>query len=209
MVVVDSLHEYQTIVKHSPDSLRVLLSIELAAHITCRALFKLMLTNTCECCGRPSEYIHLLACRRACCSCINIDDEYAPFTLRELEASAEVPASLLRTLPTMRSIPGDYASRRFKYPHRIALVDRRSASSTIQAYRGGKENDSASEFLQLPFLELVDLFEDMHEFWFDEASRFMSVVHAPCINDVPQEPLTLEQHFLNIAKEISHAQSGH
>lgn len=216
MAVVDSLHEYQTIIEHSPDSLRGLLSIELAAHITCRALSKLLHTNVCECCGRPSGYIHLLACRRVCCSCINVDKEYAPFTLRELEVSAEVPASLLQALPTMRSIPGDYASMRFSYPNRIALVDRRSASSIIMAYRRGKENESNPELLELPFVEWEELFEDMHSFWLEEAARFMSVVHAPSIqrdngetNDVFQEPFTLQQYFSNIAKEDLRAQSGH
>jgi hypothetical protein len=103
--VVDALPEYQKILHFSPTSLlRSIFTIQLEAFITCQALVTTLNTQKCEDCGDPSEYIHLLTCRRVCCHCLLSRGEYKSTTLECAEWEFQVPRRLLEGLPTMKAV---------------------------------------------------------------------------------------------------------
>lgn len=175
--VVDSLPQYQKILKHSPVSLRAIFSIELQAHITCRALFDALHTENCECCGLATDYIYLLAYRRVCRACLVWDDAYLPITPEQASAMFEVPTSVLQDLPTMKSITGRYAFGVPPYSHRFTFVDPSMASLAASAFWAGQglSHSRAAKPLDMRSYRGGKIYLN------EDDARFMAVVLAPCI----------------------------
>lgn len=182
--VVDSLPEYRSILQHSLVSLRGILSIELGAFITCRDLLEALHTKVCEHCGKPGAHIYLLTCSRVCSDCLCEEKEYFPLVLEETESRFKFPRALLKGLPTMRNIPGQFGKWGHSQGLRFTLVDSLSAYNiglTYHARRKAVHRRDLLTSVNYPpqgvwwSLGVIDRLE------FDAASRFMSVVRAPWI----------------------------
>jgi hypothetical protein len=185
--VVDALPEYQKVLHFSPTLLRGIFSIELETFITCQALVTTLNTQKCESCGDPSEYIHLLSCRRVCCHCLLSRDDYKLITLECAEWDFQVPRRLLEGLPTMRPVPGKYAAGKFLLPFRIAQVDRASASLAGSSYRAERmaalRRTRRTRFRRvvLPVVGAEPERAASVAYQAIDESRFMSVVRAPLV----------------------------
>jgi hypothetical protein len=182
--VVDALPEYQKILQLSPTFLRSIFTIQLEAFITCKALVATLNTQKCENCGDPSEYIHLLTCRRVCCHCLLSREEYKPITLECAEWEFQIPRRLLEGLPTMKTVPGRYVVGELLYPSQHTFVDRSSASMAGSMYRAERTaalrrtrsgqvvlpvvGTSPKRTVGIAYLQIDD-------------SRFTSVVRAPWV----------------------------
>jgi hypothetical protein len=183
--VVDALPEYQKILHFSPTSLlRSIFTIQLEAFITCQALVTTLNTQKCEDCGDPSEYIHLLTCRRVCCHCLLSRGEYKSTTLECAEWEFQVPRRLLEGLPTMKAVAGRYAKGELLYPFRPTFVDRSSASMAGSAYRAEKTaalRRTRSGQVVLPVVGTAPKRTIGFAYQQIDDSRFTSVVRAPWV----------------------------
>ncbi|KAI8628600.1 hypothetical protein F5Y19DRAFT_464972 [Xylariaceae sp. FL1651] len=62
MGLVNSLHQYQVVLKHCPNVLAIL-SID-ARYFDCKTLYNTLSTTICEACDRFGSYLYLITCKR-------------------------------------------------------------------------------------------------------------------------------------------------
>ena len=190
MEAVDNLPEYQSIVQHSPDSLRAILSTELGKFITCQKLYDTLRTPSCECCRQPTDLIYLLTCQRVCFKCLCWRIKFCPITTEDAVRLYAVPSRLLAELPTMRSIPGYFGIRETAYTDRQLMVDAWSAwlvasehwAEHIAIQRAQHRFDTDISTALLPSI-CYDPPMTVPFRWYPEPNRFMAVVRAPCIKN--------------------------
>lgn len=134
--VVDSIPEFQAIVKQSPAPLRGILSIETGYRISCRDLFRTLCTAECEECGDFGGYISLLTCSRVCFLCFCENPKYLPLSGPEVMRAFGVPHGVVASLPGMRSVRGRFSPSERKCRERLALIDVGSARDAAVAFHG-------------------------------------------------------------------------
>lgn len=127
MQVVDSISAYQSILRHSPASIRGILSTGIGSHISCQRLIDALNEPRCESCGDFGGYIYLLTCRRVCFLCFYEKQDYFPLLISEAERKYGVPRRLLTSLPSVRSIPGRYAPNKYSCKTRLTLIHSEAA----------------------------------------------------------------------------------
>ena len=139
MQVVDSILEYRKIIRHSPDSIRGILSVGLGSHITVLTLLNTLHESRCECCGDFAGYIYLLTCKRVCYLCIEEKYEYYPLLISEAKRKFGLSGSQVASLPTIRSIPGTYSEREKSRKTRLTLLDASAARNLALKHHGSAE----------------------------------------------------------------------
>lgn len=139
MQVVDSVTEYQSIQRHTPDSLRSILSVGLGSHISAQALFRTLNESRCEECGDFAGFIYLITCKRVCFLCCYEKPRYFPLLISEASRKFGVHRRLFAPLPTVRSIPGCYSPNEYKRKARFTLIDSESARLIGVKYHGSTE----------------------------------------------------------------------
>lgn len=136
MLVIDSIPQYQSIIKHSLDSLRSILAIEVGSHISCRRLFETLTKATCENCHDFAGYIYLPACSRVCFLCLSEDIKYLPLQAMEVKCRLGLPYNAIAGLPRLKSIPGRYSPNEKLRRSRLTLYDYASALRAAEAHHG-------------------------------------------------------------------------
>lgn len=119
--LVDSVPEYAAIIKHCPDVIRAILSIQADA-FDCSVLYKTLGTTRCSTCERFGDHLYLITCRRVCYFCFTRRLEYCPLTMgRALrfvnvdetqESGVMTSRQRLRSSnpPSVLSLPGRYCA---------------------------------------------------------------------------------------------------
>ncbi|KAM0239620.1 hypothetical protein ACHAP5_008191 [Fusarium lateritium] len=101
---VDSVLQYQTLVKHGLDLFRASLLSNVACNISLANCHELLFTVPCSLCGYGARYVHLPTWKRVCRSCLNHAPElhYIPaFSLKsEIQMAKEEMTQLTRFKPT-------------------------------------------------------------------------------------------------------------
>lgn len=91
MQVVDSIPQYQTIVKHGLAPLRGILILETGLRISCQDLFRTLRKPQCEDCDDFGGFIYVLTCSRVCFLCFSEEcrchEVFLLSRLRRLEVS--------------------------------------------------------------------------------------------------------------------------
>ena len=122
---VNSVHQYTAIIKHCPNIIRVIVSIQ-ADGFDCNTLYRTLCTSRCLTCDRVGKsrfgnYLYLIDCRRVCYSCFTKRAEYFPLTSREAsgfftpnakrqsKAKSSRKFLELAKTPSILSLPGQYA----------------------------------------------------------------------------------------------------
>ena len=123
MEVVDSIPKFQTIMRHSPNSLRGILSIESGFRISCLALFYTLCNPTCESCGDFGGYMYVLTCSRVCFLCLSEDSKYLPLLAPEVVRACGLNREFVTVLTGMRSVPGCYSPNEKICRNRLVLID--------------------------------------------------------------------------------------
>lgn len=77
MQMVDSLHQYAAIIKHCPDVIRAIVSLQ-AAGFDCMHLHETLLASECAVCGDFGNNLYLINCRRLCNYCYRHHPDYRP-----------------------------------------------------------------------------------------------------------------------------------
>lgn len=80
MEIVDSIPQYSAIIRHCPDIIRAILSIQ-ADSFDCRTLYETLSTTRCSTCEQFGDHLYLIDCRRVCYICYTCRPEYFPLTI--------------------------------------------------------------------------------------------------------------------------------
>lgn len=134
--VVDSIPQYQAVLKHGVASLRSILAIETGTLISCRGLFGALTTPICENCEDFAGFIYLLTCRRVCFLCFTEDVKYLPLLATEVKRRFGVARGIIANLPHMKSVPGCYSPNERSCRARLILYDYESARCAAETYHG-------------------------------------------------------------------------
>ncbi|KAK4154289.1 hypothetical protein C8A00DRAFT_14591 [Chaetomidium leptoderma] len=121
MELVDSVPQYAALVKHCPNIIRAILSIQAGA-FDCDTLYSTLSTTRCFTCERFGDHLYLIDCRRVCYLCFIRRPEYFPLTVGQASSfftpdetqqrNATTARKLLRVAnpPSVMSLPGRYCS---------------------------------------------------------------------------------------------------
>jgi hypothetical protein len=140
---VDSVQNYQAIVKHIPDVLRTLLLIESAIHIDLKTLYNKLCTVKCEECGDCGPYLYLITCKRVCFLCFTQQVNYLPLDGYEVLRKYALTHRTITMLPSIRNVAGFYSLNctrgARKWNGSSIWVDRSSAHASAVKIHGSVE----------------------------------------------------------------------
>ena len=209
MEIVDSISEYDIVVKHAPDTLRGILSLKTGRWITRQLLYYKLCTSTCEYCGDFGGYLYLLTCKRVCFLCfakeqrflfpLELFDACHRFGLKRSDWVHPRSRTTFSAIPHMTCLTGYYSIDNEPCDCPLYLMDHESARNA-----GAKKHGSESAMEEYVF-DLATLRQarkqrvinagngrlqqaPLHlpgETWnFKQYTsyRFMAVVRAPCWN---------------------------
>ncbi len=125
MELVDSLHQYQMILKHCPNILRAIVSLG-ASSFTCRTLFNTLFTTQCSSCDRLGGYLYLITGSRVCYFCFTRNVDYFPLSAWQATKLTGLSRRDLKRLPHVFTLPGRYTARKKSSKGRFMLLDRRA-----------------------------------------------------------------------------------
>jgi hypothetical protein len=142
MQLVNSVRQYTAIIKHCPNIIRAIVSIQADA-FDCGTLYRTLCTSRCFTCNRFGDRLYLIDCRRVCYFCFTRRAEYFPLITREASKfftpitkprrNAKSSRKLLELAkpPSILSLPGRYCygstSRGgLLQTRRLRLYDRRT-----------------------------------------------------------------------------------
>jgi hypothetical protein len=171
MELVNSVHEYTAIIKHCPNIVRAIVSIEADA-FDCDTLYRTLCTSRCFTCNRFGDHLYLIDCRRVCYFCFTERAEYFPLTTREAskfftktqsKAKSSRKRLELAKPPSILSLPGRYGvcwtTREAGFRvRRLRLYDRRAVVQSL-AGSGLPQRDNTTA----------------------EPKRFMAIISAPVL----------------------------
>ncbi|KAI1109115.1 hypothetical protein F5Y14DRAFT_433804 [Nemania sp. NC0429] len=121
MDLVNSLPDYNALVKHCPNIIRAILSVQ-ANSFDCRTLYRTLSTTQCSTCNRFGDHLYLIDCRRVCWFCYIFRPEFFPLTTKQASAfftpnlnkrgKAVTSRQLLHAAnpPSILSLPGRYCT---------------------------------------------------------------------------------------------------
>ncbi|CRK27581.1 hypothetical protein BN1723_008289 [Verticillium longisporum] len=121
MGLVDSIPQYAALIKHCPNIIRAILSIQADA-FDCGTLYRTLSTYRCSTCKRFGDHLYLVNCRRVCYFCFTQRLEYFPLTIgqastlftpnRMQQREAISARQLLQSAnpPSVLSLPGWYCT---------------------------------------------------------------------------------------------------
>lgn len=169
MSLIDSLHPYGIVLKHCPNVLCAIISID-ANSFDCRTLYKTLSTNKCKTCERFGGYLYLITCKRVCYFCFTSDPDYLPVAVKHAAKHTGLSRRELKHLPRVFSLPGQYTAGGKLSKRRIMLFDRqvvlkRASKTSIQAFDGKMQQQDRTT---------------------REPRRYMSIVSAPCFGSSGQ-----------------------
>jgi hypothetical protein len=190
MELVNSVHEYTTIIKHCPNIIRAIVGIQADA-FDCGTLYRTLCTSRCSTCNLFGDHLYLIDCRRVCYFCFTGRAEYFPLTSREAfkfftpnarpQSNAKCSRKKLLELakhPSILSLPGRYCSAWTKrgvilQRRRLRLYDRRAVVQSLVG-SGLPQSDQTTR----------------------EPKRFMAIISAPVLLNAGQQ---VDQGFFCLA----------
>ncbi|GJD02227.1 F-box domain-containing protein [Colletotrichum higginsianum] len=181
MQLVDSVPQYAAILRHCPDIIRAIISIQADA-FDCNTLYATLSTTRCATCDRYGDHLYLIDCSRVCYFCFTRRPEYWPLTAgrassvfmscRPITTSTNTASSssnrqrlLAANLPSVLSLPGRYCTS-WAYEggnlvrKRLRLFDRRAVTPDLTG-SGCQKLDKTTR----------------------EPLRFMAIITAPYLFD--------------------------
>jgi hypothetical protein len=179
MELVNSVQQYTAIIKHCPNIIRAIVSIQADA-FDCSTLYRTLCTSRCFTCNRFGDHLYLIDCRRVCYFCFTRRAEYFPLTSREASkfftpakprrnAKSSRKQLELAKPPSILSLPGRYCSAGINWGgilrvRRLRLYDRQAV---VQSLVGSG----------LPRLDKTTV----------EPKRFMAIISAPVLLNAGQQ----------------------
>ena len=176
MELVDAVPQYAAVLKHCPDVIRAIVSIE-ADGFGCDVLYATLSTTRCSTCDLFGDHLYLVACRRVCYFCYTRRIEYFPLTVGrasrlfnpkgpQQRAAMSGPQRLrAANIPRILSLPGRYCTAWTRkegtlVQKRLQLFDRRAVTRDLAEPDPPKSDKTTKE-----------------------PQRFMSIITAPHLFD--------------------------
>ena len=136
--VAVSVPVYAIVKKHASDAVRGIKATQ--AKISLARLYEKLRSPDCDQCGDFGPYLSLLAGDRVCYLCFSQDEKYRPIQSQEAVRQFALTRRVLKSLPSIRSVPGSYEQfSPKKYPQPILLFDREAARNAAIALHGSLE----------------------------------------------------------------------
>ena len=157
MQIVDSIPQYQVILREAPDALRAMLSIGSASFSTLEDLYTTLCTAFCETCNHFGGYLYLITCRRVCFRCLSQQTSFLPLSRADVVRKFGLRSGDIAKIPRIRSRPGHYSERAIPCRKSFILFDHDVARSTAIAIHG--EVKSMEEFATNAALRRVSAFK--------------------------------------------------
>ncbi|TRX94855.1 hypothetical protein FHL15_004316 [Xylaria flabelliformis] len=165
MGLIDSLHQYQMVLKHCPNVLRAIISID-ARYFDFRTLYKTLSSTKCEACDRFGGYLYLITCERVCYFCFTLNPDYFPMPATRAAKYLGLPRKEIKHLPHILSLPGKYTTFCKLSRNRITLFDRQAVLESA---------------LKTSTLAIDDSIRQQ-DITTREPRRHMSIISAPCFS---------------------------
>lgn len=108
--IVDTLHEYKTIITHALDPFCALLRTHSASRVTLSNFYRLLCTQNCSVCNeRYGDLVYLPTWIRCCSCCVRSSpSELRVATLTSIKRVFRPSKGALTRLPTLTTVPGIY-----------------------------------------------------------------------------------------------------
>ncbi|KAH7019653.1 hypothetical protein EDB80DRAFT_701256 [Ilyonectria destructans] len=174
MDLVDSIPQYAAIIKHCPDIIRAILSIQADA-FNCSTLYATLCTTQCAKCKCFGNHLFLIDCRRVCYMCFTRKLEFSPLTIDSAKRffplqGTQLPNALTMSqrlraanVPSILSLPGRYCTswaseggslveKRLQLFHRRAVVDGLAAFGRQRLDKTNKEPNRFMAIVTAPHL---------------------------------------------------------
>ena len=181
MELVNSVHQYTSIIEHCPNIIRAIVSIQ-ADGFDCGTLYRTLCTSRCFTCNRFGDHLYLIDCRRVCYFCFTRRVEYFPLTSGQAakfftpnakpgskaKSSRRKLLELAKT-PSILSLPGRYCGAWTTrgggfQARRLRLYDRRTVVQSLTG-SGLPQSDNTTR----------------------EPKRFMAIISAPVLLNAGQQ----------------------
>lgn len=98
---VDTIHEFHTLLRLTPDTIRIMTATKVDNLIVCRDLFNAFCRPMCDLCENPGRYLYLLACHRLCHTCLTTNTRYRPVRLQQATVQFDLPMVDVLRLPIL------------------------------------------------------------------------------------------------------------
>ena len=109
--VVESLREYRDMIRHAPRAIAALGRTRQVCYHAASTLHNTLLSKECASCGRFGAFLFLPTCKRCCYDCLWQNPSLWVMPISAAAKCFGLPTSLVKTLPTMLSLPGNYQVR--------------------------------------------------------------------------------------------------
>ncbi|KAI1121155.1 hypothetical protein F5Y10DRAFT_288879 [Nemania abortiva] len=172
MSLVDSIYQYRMILKHCPNVLRAVVSIN-AGSFDCRVLYETLLTSKCATCDHFGGYLYLVTCKRVCYSCFTLNPNYFPVSwiFAANQTGLKKQKELKHHLPHVSSLRGRYTASNKLARHRSLLFDRQSVVEYVRHHPIHAHSEGSQE---------------LDDYMTTEPRRYMSIISAPYLSSSGQ-----------------------
>ncbi|KAI9889269.1 MAG: hypothetical protein M1814_005644 [Vezdaea aestivalis] len=119
--LIDSLPEYNIIISHAPNTVRALLTTELAHLVSPLELLGVLCTERCSDCGHFGILLDLFTCRRLCYLCLR-SQKYLTMEVGNAMKTLRLKENDIQNLNICVGIPGEYNCGKRKDRFRPRLI---------------------------------------------------------------------------------------
>ncbi|KAI1132348.1 hypothetical protein F5Y10DRAFT_231535 [Nemania abortiva] len=173
MSLVNSLHQYSMVLKHCPNVIRAIISIN-ANSFDCATLYKVLSTKKCEECDQFGSYLYLITCKRVCYLCFTTLIQYRPPSFDQV--ARHTSGLKEKHLPCVLNLPGRYTQYARSLTERTLFFDRRVLSDRRVSFAGDTDDTLAQYDLRMQQRGLPSI----------ETARFVSIISAPYLGSSGQ-----------------------
>jgi hypothetical protein len=226
--IVESIPQYKAIATYVSNVLQGAVRIGTAKWISCETVYEKLCSAECEQCGDFGGYLYILTCKRVCFLCLSEDDTYLPLLVSHAVRKFGINRQIIRTLPCLESIRGEYLLEKERHRFHITLVDRESAyragvvlhgsPDAMEQYASNELAQELQEFDQKVSEAAAKGYRSSIYHWrrprtelSDRRSgnprRFMAIVRIPWVKRISQE-LEWGFHCLG-CQNLSHSRQMH
>jgi hypothetical protein len=124
-LLVDTMKPYTDSIQLAPNSIRALLSTDMAIHFNSHDIFNALCEQDCYLCRKEfGPFMDLFTSKRVCYNCVTAVDTESYYTVTPDTAQRilKLTATEVQRLPTLRMLPDVYDNRMEKDSERVSVV---------------------------------------------------------------------------------------
>jgi hypothetical protein len=201
--VVKSLPEYRDLMLHAPDALAALGKTELIRHHLAANIHLTLLSAKCTLCSRYGAFLHLPTCERCCYHCLWTNQSLWLIPISIAKKCFLLSKDAVKTLPVLRSIPGQYSVRYSisrKRPIRLVCV---GAAKKLSIAENVSERDlsacldlhgATADHGFFQYLQKASITPPQQELWLQSSGQDAPNDRYCGMGSLPFPSLSLDKH---------------